>query len=94
MLEGMLSYKAKELTLVPAQYMSQTCHSCGHCDRENRKTQAHFRCVSCGFEGNADVNAALNLLALGSGASGRRGTLTLFSPMSRQQLDLLDGSLH
>lgn len=32
-----------------------------------------FKCVSCGYAGNVDVNAALNILALGTGAAGRGG---------------------
>jgi len=32
---------------------------------ENRKTQAFFRCVLCGFEENADVAGAINILARG-----------------------------
>ena len=51
--------------LVPARHTSQTCHRCGHVAAENRPTQAEFRCVSCGHAGNADVNAALNILRRG-----------------------------
>ena len=50
---------------VPAQYTSQTCAACGHVDRENRKTQADFHCLQCGYQDNADVNAAKNILARG-----------------------------
>ena len=31
---------------------------------DNRKDQSHFKCVSCGFEMNADLNAARNIAAL------------------------------
>ncbi|HUZ79238.1 MAG TPA: zinc ribbon domain-containing protein [Thermoplasmata archaeon] len=37
------------------------CHSCGHTDRGNRNGEV-FCCRGCGFTGNADVNAAKNLL--------------------------------
>ncbi|MXW54529.1 MAG: transposase [Gammaproteobacteria bacterium] len=86
LLEGMLSYKTRELTKVPAPYTSQTCHACGHRNSENRKSQSRFECAACGHEGNADVNAALNILASGSGATGRRGALALATPMIRQHL--------
>ena len=69
-----LGYKAHTLTKVPATYTSQKCNQCGHIAKENRKTQSKFECVSCGHTGNADINAALNILAFGIGASGRRKT--------------------
>ena len=33
--------------------------------KDNRKTQAKFECVECGFEENADVVGAINILARG-----------------------------
>ncbi len=33
--------------------------------RDNRKTQASFRCLSCNFAISADVNASVNILAAG-----------------------------
>lgn len=51
------------LVVVPAAYTSQTCHECGHVALENRDSQAVFRCVGCGYEANADVNAAMNILS-------------------------------
>ena len=85
-MEQMLGYKAFEMTKVPAQYTSQTCNACGLIDIANRKTQSDFRCVGCGHQSNADVNAALNILALGTGASGRGGALALATPLSRQKM--------
>jgi putative transposase len=32
---------------------------------ENRQTQAKFACVECGFEENADLVGAINILARG-----------------------------
>ncbi|GAA2433948.1 RNA-guided endonuclease TnpB family protein [Actinomadura vinacea] len=46
--------------IAPA-YTSQRCSACGTTDREARESQARFRCRSCGFAGNADVNAARNI---------------------------------
>ena len=51
------------LVFVPAAYTSQTCHKCGHVAKGNRESQAVFRCVKCGYEANADVNAAMNILS-------------------------------
>jgi IS605 OrfB family transposase len=67
-LVGFLSYKAAlagvPLVTVDPRNTSRTCSACGHCCRDNRKSQAGFLCVSCGMGMNADRNAALNLRAL------------------------------
>ncbi len=52
-------------------YTSQTCSACGHRAPGNRKNQAVFRCVACGHQANADVNAAINIAA-GRAVSARR----------------------
>jgi len=44
-------------------YTSQTCSECGTTDKNSRKSQALFECVSCGYSANADVNAAKNIRA-------------------------------
>jgi transposase len=54
-------------------HTSQTCSACGHCAPENRESQAVFRCVACGRQANADVNAAVNIAA-GRAVSARRET--------------------
>lgn len=41
-------------------YTSQTCPSCNHIDRGNRKGEM-FKCLSCGHEDNADINASINI---------------------------------
>ena len=64
-LEYKLRWLGGRLIVVPPRYTSQKCSRCGHVSAENRKTQAGFRCVACGFEENADFNAALNILAAG-----------------------------
>jgi IS605 OrfB family transposase len=64
-LRQFLTYKATlagvELVAVDHRNTSKTCNVCGHCDRANRKTQAEFRCVRCGHQDHADLNAARNL---------------------------------
>lgn len=59
---SMLEYKAAQVIRVDPRYTSQTCASCGTVDRASRQSQAKFRCVACGHEANADLNAALNIL--------------------------------
>jgi predicted RNA-binding Zn-ribbon protein involved in translation (DUF1610 family) len=56
--------KARGGQVIPVNpaYTSQTCASCGHVAKENRKSQAEFECVECGHTNNADINAAQNIL--------------------------------
>lgn len=68
-LRDQITYKAQAAGL-PVQVVnprntSKTCHRCGYCNRANRPSQALFRCGCCGWSGNADHNAALNIAALG-----------------------------
>ena len=53
------------LLAVPPQHTSQTCPACGHGSKENRQTQAKFRCIDCGYENHADVVGAINVLERG-----------------------------
>jgi putative transposase len=46
---------------VPAPYTSLRCSTCGWIERNSRKSQAEFVCVSCGFACNADTNASHNI---------------------------------
>ena len=62
-----LDYKAAGVIEVPAAYTSQKCSACGHVAKESRLSQKRFECVACGYRGNADINAALNILDLGTG---------------------------
>ena len=61
-LKDKMDVNGGNLVIVPAAYTSQTCHQCGHVAKENRDSQAVFRCVECGYQTNADVNAAMNIL--------------------------------
>ncbi|SEG72775.1 Transposase [Thermomonospora echinospora] len=70
-----LEHKAPgRLVKVNPAYTSQRCSACGVMDRRARESQAVFRCRSCGYTGNADVNAAKNIkLAAGRAVSAREG---------------------
>jgi putative transposase len=50
---------------VPPQNTSRTCPHCGHVSGNNRWTQAGFACVECGFQENADLVGAINVLRAG-----------------------------
>ena len=60
-----LSWKGGMLVEVNPRHTSQRCSSCGHTAKENRESQAVFKCLACGYEANADVNAAKNILTVG-----------------------------
>lgn len=57
-------YYGKLIKVNPA-YTSQTCSCCGSVSKDNRKSQAAFKCLDCGYTDNADYNAAKNILAKG-----------------------------
>ena len=65
LLEYKVHRRGGRLIAVPAQHTSQSCPECQHVSQDNRRTQARFACVQCGFEENADVAAAMNILAAG-----------------------------
>jgi putative transposase len=70
MFSTMLTYKCEQyggkVVFVPPQYSSQTCSQCKYVDKGNRVSQSEFKCLSCGFVCNADVNAAKVLLSRGN----------------------------
>lgn len=56
---------------VPPAYTSKTCSRCHHVHPETDKKKSYrhgkkFKCGHCGFEHDADINAAKNIAALGA----------------------------
>ena len=64
-LDYKVSWNGGMFLAVPPHHTSQTCPCCAYVSGENRKTQASFECLSCGYAGNADVVGAINVLARG-----------------------------
>jgi putative transposase len=64
-LEYKLSWNGGSLILVPPQNTSRRCPQCDHVAAENRRTQQHFHCMACGFQENADLVGAINILRAG-----------------------------
>lgn len=64
-LDYKLAWRGGHLIAVPPHNTSRTCPACGHISKENRLTQAKFECVECGFEDNADLVGAMNVLERG-----------------------------
>ena len=71
----LLEYKCLEagrnFILVPARYTSQTCSKCDYVDAKNRTSQSRFKCLNCGYEANADANAAETIRRRGLEILGR-----------------------
>ncbi|MFB7656496.1 MULTISPECIES: RNA-guided endonuclease InsQ/TnpB family protein [unclassified Streptomyces] len=76
---------------VLAPYTSLRCSACGWIEKNSRKSQAEFVCVSCGFTCNADENAAVNVAAGQGGiprprhAAGAGGVTTATSRSSARE---------
>ena len=64
-LDYKLKWRGGYLIAVPPYHTSQICIECDHDSKDNRKTQADFVCVVCGFVENADLVAAINILRAG-----------------------------
>jgi len=64
-LRSFLAYKADakgcKVVGIDPRHTSQMCSRCGHVHRSNRRSQSRFLCRACGFELNADLNAARNI---------------------------------
>jgi putative transposase len=69
-----LQYKAeelgKEVLIANGMFRSQTCSKCDHTSHKSRKG-SRFKCVNCGFELDADLNAARNIAQIGISELGR-----------------------
>lgn len=59
-----IAYKAEDLGIpvveIDPAYTSQTCSSCGYTDGESRDGR-RFVCTDCGYDVDADFNAAVNI---------------------------------
>ena len=64
-LEYKQAWRGGMVIAVPPHYTSQQCPQCRYTTRDNRRGQAVFKCVACGYAKNADVVAASNILAAG-----------------------------
>ncbi len=64
-LRQFVAYKAHlvgvPVLVVDPRNTSRTCSVCGHCEHANRQRQSSFVCRRCGFQANADGNAAVHI---------------------------------
>jgi len=64
-IRSFIEYKAREtgipIIVVDPHNTSRECPECHYTDRKNRPERSRFECISCGFEGEADFVASLNI---------------------------------
>ncbi len=83
-----LLWHGGQLVLVPPRYTSRTCPRCRFQSRENRTSQERFSCRSCGYEANADLVGAMNILRAGH-AQLARGDTSLVGASAREPTEQL-----
>lgn len=64
-LDYKMAWNGGILLAVPPHNTSRICPRCAHVSKDNRLTQAKFLCVDCGYENNADLVGAINILERG-----------------------------
>ena len=66
-LSNFICYKAAikgiPVVKVDPRNTSRTCPKCSNVHKNNRKSQSEFKCNICGYSGNADIIAAINIAA-------------------------------
>lgn len=75
-----LAWNGGMLLAVSPRNTSRTCLACGHVAAGNRVTQALFACAACGFEENADLVGAKNVLRAGDARLAREASDAVRSP--------------
>jgi len=71
LLENQFKYKLNwyqkngKLILIKPYNTSRICFKCKYCEKTNRKEDV-FKCLKCGHEDHADINAAKNILFFGT----------------------------
>lgn len=73
-LGGFVRYKSLRVGVpvifVDPRNTSRECAACGCIDKKNRPSQAVFKCIGCGHEANADLNAARTIRQRGRASQG------------------------
>lgn len=76
MLEYKCAWYGKKLIVVDPKYTTQMCSNCGHIkkgedhltlsgNKKHGTTHDEYICYECGYVGDRDINAAINILHLG-----------------------------
>jgi putative transposase len=78
-----------EVIAVPPAYTSQTCHCCLHM---GLRTEKRFKCGHCGWHGDADLNAAINVSLIGQSVTLAGGPKILSCSLSERVLRATESS--
>lgn len=82
-LRELLTYKAEakgcQVVGIDPRHTSQTCSTCGYQHKSNRRSQSVFKCRSCGYQLNADLNGSRNIALKYLAAAGIPGGSGLLS---------------
>jgi putative transposase len=89
-LYAFLEYKAESrgirVVKIDPRHTSQTCSKCGYQHRSNRRSQSVFLCRSCGYQLNADLNAARNIREKYLTSLAQDGTSILSGPSVKRPI--------
>ena len=90
-----LAWNGGILVAVPSHNTSRKCPECGHTEAGNRRTQAQFRCLQCGFSAHADLVGAINILARGHRVSACGVTSPARGASAQEPTEaILQGTVH
>jgi putative transposase len=88
-LEYKLKWNGGRLIVVSPHGTSTTCLRCRHRSKENRPSQSLFRCVRCGYEENADLVGAVNVLRAGHARLACAETSPMCGALGQEPADAL-----
>ena len=83
-LEYKTQWRGGLLVAVAPQNTSRKCPECGHVSAENRKSQAKFVCIECGFSAHADWVGAVNIREAGLASLARSFASGELSPSCQE----------
>jgi putative transposase len=92
-LEYKMKWNGGRLIAVSPRNTSITCPRCRHISKENRRNQAEFVCGGCGFQENADLVGALNVLRAGHARIACAETSPAYEALGQEPTDALPQGL-
>ena len=88
-LQYKLRWNGGRLVVVSPRGTSTTCLRCRRTAKENRLSQSQFQCVRCGFQENADLVGALNVVRAGHARLACAETSPAYGALGQEPTDAL-----